>query len=285
MTFLCRSGRKTPLMAKKRQVRLGAFFATHPVFTRDQFVTALGPDVGQAAVAARLSYYSRTGRLRSIARRIYAVVPPGQAPSSLRPDPFLVAVAARPDAIFSHHSALELLGAAHSTWSTCTLFSAGERRSLTLEGSKIRIAPHPTVLAKRDEVELGTRTVERRGSILRATGPERTLVEGFRQLNLVGGVTELVASAGGFGALDLALLEDVLERYSVRRLWAAVGWFLETHTQAFGVTEQDLARFERHRPKSPHYLARSVRGGTLHPRWNLVLPPEVGKGDPNAGES
>lgn len=272
-------------MAKKRQVQVDAFFAAHPVFTREQIVQAMAPEVGRAAVAARLSYHSRTGRLRSIARRIYAVVPPGQAPDSLRPDPFLVAVAARPDAIFSHHSALELLGAAHSTWSTCTLFSTGERLSLSLEGSKIRIAPHPTVLAEREEVELGTRTVERRGSILRATGPERTLVEGFRRLDLVGGVTELVASAGGFGALDLALLEEVLECYSVRRLWAAVGWFLETHARAFGVTDQDLDRFERHRPKAPIYLARGARGGALVARWNLVLPPDVGRGDPDAGES
>lgn len=272
-------------MAKKRQVDLDAFFAARPVFTRDQFVTALGPEVGPAAVTARLAYYSRSGRLRSITRRVFAVVPPGQAPDSLRPDPFLVAVAARPDAIFSHHSALELLGAAHSTWSTCTLFSTGERLSLTLDGSRIRIAPHPTVLAKRDQVELGTRTVERRGSILRTTGPERTLVEGFRQLTLVGGAAELVTSAGGFGALDLTLLEDVLDHYSVRRLWAAVGWFLETHAQAFGVTDQDLARFERHRPRSPLYLDRRGRGGLLVARWNLVLPPDVGRGDPDAGES
>lgn len=272
-------------MAKKRQVDLRVFFATHPVFTLDQFSAAVGPDVGRSALAGRLSYHSRTGRIRSITRRIYAVVPPGRSPKSLRPDPFLVALAARPDAIFSHHSALELLGVAHSTWSTCTLFSARARLSLDLEGSTVRVAPHPTAFNPVGDVDLGTRTVERRGSILRTTGPERTLVEGFRRLDLVGGVTELVTSAGGFGALDLALLTEVLDRYSVGRVWAAVGWFLETHAQTFGVTDRHLTPFENHRPKSPRYLARTERGGTLLSRWNLVLPPGVGKGDPDAGES
>jgi predicted transcriptional regulator of viral defense system len=273
------------VIAKNRQLLLDGFFAAHPVFTREQFAHALGPTVGPAAVAARLSYYTRNGRLRSVARRVYAVVPAGEAAGAFRPDPFLVAHAARPDAIFSHHSALELLGAAHSAWSACTLFSAGERLSLRLDGSTIRFAPHPTALVQRGAIELGTRRVERRGAMLRATGPERTLIEGFRQLTLVGGVAELVASAAGFGALDLALIEELLERYAVRRLWAAVGWFLENHAQAFGVTERDVARFERHRPKSPLYLARGLRGGAMVARWNLVLPPDVGRGDPDAGES
>lgn len=271
-------------MAKKRQVNLAAFFATHPVFTLEQFSDAVGPDVGTSAVAGRLSYYSRTGRIHSITRGIYAVVPPGQLPSSLRPDPFLVACAARPDAVFSHHSALELLGAAHSVWSICTLFSAGARGSIEIPGSTVRIAPHPTALATAGDVKLGTRIVERRGVMVRTTGPERTLVEGFRRLDLVGGVTEFVTSAGGFGSLDLSLLTTVLDHYSVRRVWAAVGWFLETHAQTFGVDDRDLSPFERHRPKSPQYLVRSVRGGRQLARWNLVLPPGVEKGDRDVGE-
>ncbi len=271
-------------MNKNRQVNLDAFFASHSVFTVEQIATFLRPAVGPAAVTARLSYYSRIGRIRSIARSIYAVVPHGLSAEALRPDPFLVAVAARPGAIFSHHSALELLGAAHSMWSTCTLYGAGARLSLALNGTRIRVVPHPTVLTRRGEVELGTRKVERRGLMMSTTGPERTLVEGFRQPSLVGGVTELVASAGGFAALDFDLLITVLDWYAIGRLWAAVGWFLQTHAPAFAVTQENLDRLERHRPKSPRYLVHGSRGGTLLPRWNLVLPAEIGKGDPDAGE-
>ena len=57
-------------------------------------------------------------------------------------------------------------------------------------------------------------------------------------------------------------------------LWAATGWFLERYQRAFRVTEEDLSQLERHRPASPHYLPRRARGkgGTLLPRWNLILP-------------
>lgn len=275
-------------MAENRQVSLKSFLGSHPVFTLDQACEALRRGEGGAARGAvrdRLKHHIKSGRIRSVARGVYAVIPPGASAESFVPDPFLVVLAARADAIFSHHSALELLGAAHSAWSVCTAFTASRRVTLRLHGATVRIFPHPTPLARSGKLELGTRKVERRAQLLRVTGPERTLVEGFRQPNLVGGVPELVASAAGFATLDVDLLATVLECYSLRRLWAAVGWFLEVHAPAFGVASADLTRFERHRPKAPIYLARGARGGALVARWNLVLPPDVGRGDPDAGES
>jgi hypothetical protein len=121
--------------------------------------------------------------------------------------------------------------------------------------------------------------------MLRTTGPERTLVEAFRQPKLVGGVAELVSSAAGLATLDVDLVVAVLERYAIRRLWAAAGWFLESHAEVFAVTERDLARFERERPRSPQYVIRDQRGGTLATRWNLIVPREAAKGDPDEGES
>lgn len=275
-------------MASERQVPLLTFLASHPIFTLDQARAVLRPRAASTDVAAvreRLKYHIKVGRIRSIARGVYAVVPQGTSPDSIVPDPFLVALATRTDAIFSHHSALELLGTAHSVWSVCTGFTASRRVTIRLPNATVRMLPHPTPLARSGEIELGTRTVERRGQLLRVTGPERTLVEGFRQPALAGGVAELVASAAGFATLDIALLEVVLHRYGLRRLWAAVGWFLEVHAHMFGVAGADLARFERYRPRSPLYLSRGARGGAMASRWNLVLPPGVGRGDPDVGQS
>jgi hypothetical protein len=90
----------------------------------------------------------------------------------------------------------------------------------------------------------------------------------------VGGLEELVQSAAGPPSLDVHQLRDLLEAYNQRFLWAATGWFLERYQRAFRVTEDDLSQFQRHRPASPHYLPRRERGkgGTLLPRWNLILP-------------
>jgi len=92
--------------------------------------------------------------------------------SRFRPDPFLVAAAARPDAVFSHRSALELLGAAHTVWTRTTLYT---RRSLPLTGATVRFLEDPAPLAVGNRRHLGTRRVERRGRLLEVTGPERLL--------------------------------------------------------------------------------------------------------------
>ena len=269
-------GDNIPHNAMKRQVTR-EFFESHPVFSLDEATSALAAPGGKAGTVERLKYHLHSGRLKSVAREIYAVVPPGLSADRFFPESFLVAVAIRPEGVFSHHSALELLGAAHSIWGQCTLYVDMRRRPLALAGATLRFLDHPKALRSDRDKYFGTRMVERRARMLRSTGPERTLVEGFRQPDLVGGLEELVRSAGGFPTLDLELLEQVLRRYDVRNLWASVGWFLERFRLTFHVDEAYLHRIEPHTPKSPHYMVRRRRGGILSPRWNLIVPHELSR--------
>lgn len=220
----------------------------------------------------RLKYHLDRGRLKSVARGVYAAVPPGLDPQRFQPDPFLVAYALRPDAIFSHHCALDLLGVAHSEWNLFTLFTARRRPPCDLDGAQLRFLAHPVALERAGKQQLGSRTTDRSGKTLRFTGPERTLIDGFRQPHLTGGVEELVESAAGFPVLDLELLQEILAAYGSKSLWAAAGWFLERYRQTFYVSSEVLAAIESNVPKAPHYLSRNRRGGTLAGRWNLIVP-------------
>ena len=246
--------------------------ATHPVFSLEEATEALAPPGGRRGAAQRLKHHLASGRLAPVARGIYAVVPPGATAAALHPDPLLVAAAARPDAIFAYHSALELLGVAHSAWSITTVFTARRRGRLALSGNTVAFFEDPQALRTGGLRHIGTRRVEHRGRLLVVTGPERTLVESLRRPALAGGPEELLLSAGAFPTLDLALLADILERYDTARLWAAAGWFLEVHQSAFSVPESFLDRLQARRPATALYLQRDQRGGTLEPRWNLVVP-------------
>ena len=246
--------------------------ATHPVFSLDEATEALAPPGGRRGAAQRLKHHLASGRLALVARGIYGVAPPGGTAAALRPDPLLVAATARPDAVFAYHSALELLGVAHSAWSVTTVFTARRRGRLSLRGSTVAFFEDPQALRTGGLRHLGTRRVEHRGRLLVVTGPERTLVEGLRRPALAGGPEELLLSAGALPTLDLALLADVLEHYGTARLWAATGWFLERHQSAFAVPDSFLDALEARRPATVLYLQRDQRGGTLEPRWNLVVP-------------
>jgi predicted transcriptional regulator of viral defense system len=253
-------------------VRTAEFFATNPVFSLDDAVRHLAPPRGRLGAVERLKHHLKTDRLKLVTKGVYAVVPAGVSADRFRPDYFLVALAIRSDAIFSYHSALDLLGTGHSIWHVCTLYTGQRRRPLALEGATVQFLDYPGPLKSDAVLHLGTRKIERRGKMLEATGPERTLIEGFRRPGLVGGLEELINSAAGFPTLDLDLIEKILKVYDTANLWAAVGWFLEQHQKIFYVPSNSLGRIEKHRPRSPQYLERNRRGGVLAPRWNLILP-------------
>jgi predicted transcriptional regulator of viral defense system len=259
----------------ERKMKTLEFFATHPVFSLDEASTAFGLPGGRSGTVERLKYHVETGRLKPMIRGVYAVIPPGGKAEEFRPDPFLVAAAFRPEGVFSHHSALELQGVAHSVWNECTLYAEGRRRPLLVNGNNVRFLEHPAPMRTDSGGHWGTRKIERQGKLLLTTGPERTLVEGFRRPRLAGGLEELVTSASGFAVLDLTLLDEILQRYSIANLWAATGWFLERFRKTFHVPDEFLNHMEQHRPRSPHYLERNRRGGVLAARWNLILPKDL----------
>lgn len=268
-------------MPAKRQVRselraprerTERFLTSHPVFHLADLTRHLTTAKNGTAASERAKYHLATGRLKRIERGLYAAVPPGSDPARFQPDRYLVAAAARPEGILSHHAALELHGVAHSDWSVCTVLCAQRREPLRVGHTEIRFLAHPKTLARAHRETLGTQIIERMHHKLCTTGPERTLVEGFRQPDLVGGLEEHVESCAGFGVLDLDLLTRILSAFDQKMLWAAVGWFLEVHQKRFFVPDGFLAKLERRRPRSPHYLPRKQRGGRLVSRWNLVLP-------------
>ena len=274
-------GENIPTYSAERQVKTEAFFDRHPVFNLEQAARAFGQQ-NRRATLERLRYHVSTRRLKAVARGIYARVPPGVTPKRFRPDAFLVAATVRPDAVLSHHSAFELLGAAHSEWNVVTVQTASRRKPLRLEAGRIDFLAHPTPLVRARMIELGVRSVDRAGQALRVTGPERTLVDSFRNPAHAGGVGELVESASGLAVLDLQLLWRVVTAYGEKGLFAAVGWFLERQQRALFVPDEFLRRLEKHRPKSPQYLLRGERGGRLARRWNLILPDSlVQSGEPD----
>jgi hypothetical protein len=77
------------------------FFNTHSVFSLDEAAMALAPQGGRKGTVERLKYYLKAGRLKLVARGVYAVVPPGVPVGNYQPDPFLVATAVRPDGVFA----------------------------------------------------------------------------------------------------------------------------------------------------------------------------------------
>lgn len=247
----------------------------HPVLTLDVWSRQLGGANSRARAVEQAKYYAEVGRLRRLTRGLYAVMPIGTESRTFVPDPYLVAAALRSDAILSHHSALDLLGHAHSVFHQYPYFTAHLRRTLHIDGMEWPAVPHPMALVRKRRTGFGVVRIDRRGEVLRVTGAERTLVDGFAAPWWVGGLEELVESAAGFRDLDLDLLDAYLKLLDRRVLDAALGWFLERHPEVSSGTPGLLAKLEKRTPQQPLYLGGRRPGGRLQRRWNILVPPHL----------
>jgi predicted transcriptional regulator of viral defense system len=256
-------------------VKTDELFETFPVFSLDEAAWLLETRGGRRGAVERLKHHLRSGRLVLAGRGLYAVVPEDTAPEAFLPDPLLVAAAARSDAVFCYHSALELLGVAGAVAGICTIYTSRRRRPAGEPATGPRFLDDPGPLRAPGLRLEGTLPVERGGRCLRVTGPERTLVEGFRRPDLSGGPTEFIRAAGRFESIDFDLLLRLLELYGIAGLWAATGWFLEISGERWPVPPGLIGRMESRRPAQARYLTRSQRGGKLAARWNLILPDSV----------
>lgn len=262
------------------------FMELNRVFTVDGFARHLG---GQKSLAEyRVRYYLKQGRLKRLANGVYTTVPVGVAPESYEPDAFLAAAAIRADAVFAYHSALDLLGQGHSVWWTCTVCTARRRSPVEVGRTTIKFLSHPQAARPQtgerpSRGEAGgpwTTEVSRGGKTLRVTTPERTLVDGFRQLSLVGGLDELVESMDGFATLNPDALKEILRAYDNRRLWAAVGWYLQRRLKDLFLDASILRDFQKQSPRTRVYLVPGQRGGVLARDWNLIVPAHLQSGPP-----
>src|SRR2546426_8381417 len=159
-------------MGSERQVKFdgATFLARHPVFGLRELAEAMGARK-TSALYSWVKYHVATGRLRQLERGLYAPVPPGVDRRAFAPDAFLVGAAAREDAVFAYHSALQLLGAAHSVFHTVALFTDRRRRPLRVGNVRVEFVSHPPPLVRRRAVGLGVREVRYRDRAVRVTGP------------------------------------------------------------------------------------------------------------------
>ncbi len=249
------------------------YFRRHPVFAWEAFRReGEGRGLSKTALAERIKYALERGRLKLLEKGLYAVVPPAVRASAFAPDRFLVAAALREDAVFAYHSALELLGFAHSVYRDVYYLSARRRKDLRLPDGRVRALLPPKALRDRCSAHFGVETRERLGVKIKVTGPERTLVDCFAAPRYAGGLEEIMESGKAMAVLDLEVLGAYLDLLGARRLFAILGFFLEQQAERLFVPAAFLARLERKRPASNVYLDQHQRGGRLFRRWNLVVP-------------
>lgn len=242
------------------------FLYEHPVFSLETLRLAFSTEK-RGALYKRLRHQELKGRVISVLRGVYAVVPPGTNPASFSPDRFLTLSAMRPDAVFCGRSAFDLYGASNQVWRLTSCYSHGAPVSASAKGCEFVTFKTPHWV---DTSVL--RTIDYRGIQLRVTSPELTVVEGFKYPGRVGGIEEFLAVADALPRLDPLRFPKILSRIAVRKLYSCVGWFLARAPERYEAPEEVLEGLHVGGLTSPKYLVPAISGGMLDRTWNLIIP-------------
>ena len=259
----------------KQQPGLQVFLARHPVFTNEELAQAhaRGGSGNLGTLRVLLSRQRARGRVLSVRRGVYAVVPLGTQAEAAPVDPYLVASRLAPDAVLAYHTALELHGHAHSAFANYQFLTRTAARACTFRSAVFQPVRVPRVLASRGGDRIGVETMDRMGLDMRVTTLERTCVDALDRPDLCGGWEEVFRSLESVPYLDLDALVAYALKLRAATVAAKVGWFLELNAKRLGVPERVLRRLRSHAPRSRQYLDRGAKGGhRLASGWNLMLP-------------
>lgn len=254
------------------------FFATHPVFTYEEFADYLAlRDSGYVKTRkALLTHYTKSDRLVRVRRGLYAVVPYGQTPETVQPDPFLLASRMTPDAVLAYHTALEFHGRAYSAFHGLTYLTNTTSRPAEFQGNTFRGTAFPKSLLEKGNESFGVEVAERSGLEVRVTCLERTFVDVLGRPAISGGWEEIWRSLGSVEYFDLDRVTEYALMLDNATTVAKVGFYLEQHAEQLMVEEPGLSRLRASVPKTAHYLDRSSpEPSRLAEGWNIIVPERI----------
>lgn len=258
-------------------MRSADFFATHPIFTHEEYLLAHGEHPGRSPRTADslLAQHASGGKILHVRRGLYGVVPPGIMPDMFQIDPFLIATKIAPDGVIAYHAALQFRGRAYSVWHRYTVLTRSHVRSFSFQGNEFSGVRPPRALDGLPDFGGGTAIEAHAGGTVRVTTFERTLVDVLDAPELGGGWEEIWRSLEMVEYFDLAAVVDYALKLGSALTAAKVGYFLEQHRDALFVEEHHLNALREMAPRQPRYLDRRREAGRLVKPWNLVLPERV----------
>lgn len=254
------------------------FFRKHPVFTVKEFRRHMSShgNVGERAAESILAYYRNSGRIVKVRRGLYAVIRAGNFDNTYPIDLFLVASKLTPDAVLSHHTALEFYGKAYSVHSRFIYSATRPPRAFTFLSHVFQGTKFPQALIRAGKEHMEVSTKERAGLNLRITNLERIVVDVMDRPDLSGSWEEIWRSLESVEFFDLDRVVEYAFMLGNRTTAAKVGFFLEQHRETLMVEDRYLKALQELRPRQPHYLDRTKRhSGRFVSRWNLVVPSTV----------
>jgi predicted transcriptional regulator of viral defense system len=284
-------------------MKIDYFFHHNPIFTRKDFVKYL---LGQGfesnyAQAGAIKYYSKIGKIASVRRDCYIVLPPEENIETFPVDYYLLAAKLADDSVLAYHTALELHGIAYSVFYRFNYLSHHHNRQFSFRDGIFQAVPFPKKLLQKHQEEFGTIEINRGGINIKVTSLARTIVDVLDRIDLAGGLEEVWRSLDAVTTFDAQEAVDYALLLGNATTIAKLGFYLEQRPPVLAVEQKYIDKLCRYIPSSPHYIDRKPKSkinnhaqnqnkhrAKFIKKWNLIMPEAVinrNWEEPNLGDT
>lgn len=194
-----------------------------------------------------------------------------------QPMPDLVATKMAPDAVVSHHSALDYWGISYSMWFDAVYSATDPPPPMVYGAMYYRGVRFPERLVASGREHSGVVEEAYAGGTVRVTTMERTLVDILATPDLGGSWDEIWQSLARADRIDLETVATYCELVDGGvALRAKVGFFLDQHREQWGIDDHALAPLRPPDRPAPFYLDPASHSRCRYvPQWNVMAPVEV----------
>jgi predicted transcriptional regulator of viral defense system len=248
---------------------------------------------GNQDTARSLLYaYRKRGLVQSVRRDLYAAM--SLETKQPVPNRYRIAAKITDGAYVSHHSAFEVHGVANQVY--YEVYVSSEKRFTPFEFDGVsytRVTPSiasgvaelsgGSAFSLRENRPTGVRALH--AVPVRVTDVERTVLDGIRDFEKIGGLEETLNCIGLIPRLDEEKMLAYLAEYGSGYLYQRAGYLLsQLQSQAetlFALSDSFFADCQSKIPNAKRYLHGGVQAEahTLNRDWLLFVPENLIKGD------
>lgn len=182
-------------------------------------------------------------------------------------DRFKIGSSITKGAYISHHSALEFHGIGHQLFFEVYVSTNYVFKAFEFDGLKY----HYTSSKSEEGVETYSTN---RG--VRVTNIERTVIDCIKDLNLVGGIEELLQCLRLITYLDSKKLIEYLKIYNIQFLYQKVGYILEHFKEELQLEDSFFELCQSKIVKSKRYLTYKGDSNLVYSsKWRLFVPEKL----------
>ena len=210
-----------------------------------------------------LQSYKKAGYIVSVRKNLYGAL--NLASGNIMASRYEIASQVSDSSYISHHSALEFHGTANQVFYEMTISADEKIRPFSFDG--VSYLSHPS---KGNEGVISATY----NPLIKVTDIERTLADCIHDIDLAGGLEELLQCIRLIPQLNEDRIIRYLEMYDECYLWQKCGFILEQFRDQFGLSVDFYDECRRNIGKRKNYLRANV-GLQYDSRWQLYAPADL----------